>query len=156
MSSGSNSNEKNNRVPVLIIPGFMSSGLVCQRSGYNRNFEGKRVWLNIAQIGFQSLHSDGAVVQNEQKKRDHDRGVKGAQYNEALHAEYQEAHRCKSAWRKFHPTYTNCVMRPIANAIESETNCLSTHTLITVHSTQSSTCPSGATCAANAVATSCV
>ena len=88
----------NDRVPVLIIPGFMSSGLVCKKSGVGSKFVDKRVWLNLGQIGFQSLHSDGAVVKNEKKKRDHDQGVQGVEYSQALHVEYEEAYRCKSAW----------------------------------------------------------
>jgi Lecithin:cholesterol acyltransferase len=100
------------RIPVLIIPGFMSSGLVCKKSSVdNSKFVDKRVWLNIAQIGFQSLHVGSAVVENEKKRQillQRDRGLHDHdadehpqhqhQDDDALHVEYEEAHRCKSAW----------------------------------------------------------
>jgi Lecithin:cholesterol acyltransferase len=96
------------RIPVLIIPGFMSSGLVCKKSSVdNAKFVDKRVWLNIAQIGFQALHIGSAVVENEKKRRSLlQLEEQQTQHNpqqehgddDALHVEYEEAYRCKSAW----------------------------------------------------------
>lgn len=89
----------NDRIPVLIIPGFMSSGLVCHKSGVDSKFVEKRVWLNIAQIGFHSLHAGSAVVENEKKRADNlEQGLTDDTHHTKLHAEYKEASQCKSAW----------------------------------------------------------
>ena len=39
------------RLPVLIVPGFMSSGLVVERSDIKRGWEEKRLWLNLVSLG---------------------------------------------------------------------------------------------------------
>ena len=43
------------RLPVLIVPGFMSSGLVVERSAIKRSWEGKRLWLNLVSLGLGGL-----------------------------------------------------------------------------------------------------
>ena len=50
----STSSPKQQRVPhlpVLIIPGFMSSGLEIHESEYNTKWEGQRLWLNLKALG---------------------------------------------------------------------------------------------------------
>ena len=50
----STSSPKQHRVPhlpVLIIPGFMSSGLEIHESEYNTKWEGQRLWLNLKALG---------------------------------------------------------------------------------------------------------
>lgn len=42
-------------LPVLIIPGFMSSGLQIVKSTYKESWEGKRVWINLQSLGFEAL-----------------------------------------------------------------------------------------------------
>lgn len=55
------------RTPVLIIPGFMSSGLAVRKSPHS-SWKGKRLWLNIAAAGFHSLHIAGKLKKNEQQR----------------------------------------------------------------------------------------
>lgn len=42
-------------LPILIIPGFMSSGLEIKESS-NRGWEGKRLWLNLSSIGISAMY----------------------------------------------------------------------------------------------------
>jgi len=46
-------------LPVLIIPGFMSSGLYVKESGAKPSWEDKRIWLNLGSLGFQAMHFGG-------------------------------------------------------------------------------------------------
>ncbi|CAB9511663.1 Phospholipid:diacylglycerol acyltransferase [Seminavis robusta] len=41
-------------LPILIIPGFMSSGLEVVESQSKTEWEGKRIWLNLSSLGFQT------------------------------------------------------------------------------------------------------
>lgn len=45
------------RLPILIIPGFMSSGLRIEESFEKPNWKGKRLWLNIGSLGMGKLSS---------------------------------------------------------------------------------------------------
>jgi len=50
-------------LPVLIIPGFMSSGLEVKRSGVSEEWEGLRVWLNLEKLGINTpLNTAGGLV----------------------------------------------------------------------------------------------
>ncbi|KAL7531494.1 hypothetical protein ACHAXR_007599 [Thalassiosira sp. AJA248-18] len=85
--------------PVLIIPGFMSSGLAVQKS-IHKSWEGKRLWLNISSAGFNSLHVGGALRKNEQLRstRDLPAGDSFDQSSEEMHQEYVKQIECKSRW----------------------------------------------------------
>lgn len=48
------------KLPMLIIPGFMSSGLEVQESHLNPEWAGERVWMSIAKLGVASAHLRGA------------------------------------------------------------------------------------------------
>jgi len=43
-------------LPILIIPGFMSSGLEIRESSAKRGWVGKRLWINLGSLGIQSVH----------------------------------------------------------------------------------------------------
>jgi len=47
-------------LPVLIIPGFMSSGLQVQQSKLEPSWEGKRLWLNLVSLGMGDFFSGSA------------------------------------------------------------------------------------------------
>jgi len=53
------------RLPVLIVPGFMSSGLVVERSDIKRGWEEKRLWLNLVSLGL-----GGYVRTDDERKTD--------------------------------------------------------------------------------------
>eukprot|EP00934_Nitzschia_sp_Nitz4_P006898 Nitzschia sp. Nitz4//scaffold269_size25945//9125//11428//NITZ4_008288-RA/size25945-processed-gene-0.2-mRNA-1//1//CDS//3329544964//6888//frame0 len=55
--SGGSSSETNQyvRYPILIFPGFMSSGLEIRESVFYPDWEGKRLWLNLASLGVERL-----------------------------------------------------------------------------------------------------
>lgn len=77
------------RLPVLIIPGFMSSGLEVRESSVNSTWVGKRVWINLSALGFESLHGGSALVRNEEKKEHQDA---------ELHLKYEQELSAKSRW----------------------------------------------------------
>lgn len=77
--------------PVLIIPGFMSSGLQVEKSD-SESWVGKRVWINLNTLGFESLYRGSAIEENESLKKG------GAEFSKEQHEEYQEQVRCKSKW----------------------------------------------------------
>ena len=96
-------NEAKDLTPVLIIPGFMSSGLTIQKSPH-KSWIGKRLWLNIASLGFNSLHVGGALRKNETKYSNRaldagasDGGVVDPSSDE-MHQEYLKQMECKSKW----------------------------------------------------------
>lgn len=83
------------RRPVLIIPGFMSSGLEVVKSP-TKSWEGKRIWLNLTQVGFESLHVRGALRKNEEARSV--RKLKADKSSEQMHQEYLKQIECKSKW----------------------------------------------------------
>ena len=48
--------DKTKLLPILIIPGFMSSGLEIKESKLNPGWEGKRLWLNLSSIGISAMY----------------------------------------------------------------------------------------------------
>jgi len=83
------------RRPVLIIPGFMSSGLEVVKSP-TKSWEGKRIWLNLTQVGFQSLNARGALRKNEEARSVRDLSTDPS--SEQMHQEYLRQIECKSKW----------------------------------------------------------
>ena len=77
--------------PVLIIPGFMSSGLQVEKSD-TASWVGKRVWINLNSLGFQSIYRGSAIEANESLKKE------GETFSKKQHEEYQEQAKCKSKW----------------------------------------------------------
>jgi hypothetical protein len=67
-------------LPILIIPGFMSSGLEIQESNDKPAWQKQRLWINLTSLGFQSFHFGTSV--------------------EEKHNENQQDHEYKSAWLK--------------------------------------------------------
>eukprot|EP00985_Skeletonema_marinoi_P019906 scaffold11592_cov98-Skeletonema_marinoi.AAC.1 len=86
--------------PVLIIPGFMSSALTVEKSP-QKSWNGKRIWLNLSQIGFQSLRIGGALRENEKfraSQQNNPKGNKSGESSDALHQQYMKEVECKSRW----------------------------------------------------------
>ncbi|KAL3773108.1 hypothetical protein ACHAWO_008703, partial [Cyclotella atomus] len=52
-------------IPVLIVPGFMSSVLTVQSSSLKPSWKDKRLWLNITSLGFNSIKRGGKLQRNE-------------------------------------------------------------------------------------------
>lgn len=50
-SSGGTNGDDGNLLPLLIIPGIMSSGLEVRKSCVDERYVGKRVWLNPIALG---------------------------------------------------------------------------------------------------------
>jgi hypothetical protein len=59
-------------LPVLIIPGFMSSALDIQETTLHPRWAGKRIWVNFASLGFQSLVSSSETKQQMSKAQHYD------------------------------------------------------------------------------------
>ena len=47
---------KKQRLPILIVPGFMSSGLYVKESKIKESWVGKRIWINLQALGFEAAH----------------------------------------------------------------------------------------------------
>jgi Lecithin:cholesterol acyltransferase len=48
-------------LPVIIFPGFMSSGLYVKKSSIAPGWEGKRLWINLSSLGIHSIRLGGDV-----------------------------------------------------------------------------------------------
>jgi Lecithin:cholesterol acyltransferase len=55
-----NKKNEDELLPILIIPGFMSSGLEIKESSVNPNWVTKRLWLNLGSLGLSSLYFGNA------------------------------------------------------------------------------------------------
>jgi len=67
------------RLPILIIPGIMSSGLEVVKSRNGNSFEGQRVWMNPTAIGFGAMYMGSAeeTVLNENNPKNLIKGKNG-------------------------------------------------------------------------------
>lgn len=82
-------------LPILIIPGFMSSGLEIKESSSNRSWEGKRLWLNLSSIGISAMYFGKAQKRTVySSSQDLDDGEEDDDEEETRQA------NCKSAWLK--------------------------------------------------------
>mmetsp|Transcript_6364 Transcript_6364/g.15050 ORF Transcript_6364/g.15050 Transcript_6364/m.15050 type:complete len:745 (-) Transcript_6364:627-2861(-) len=84
-------------LPVLIIPGIMSSGLEVRQSGVGKHHIGERVWLNPVALGFGKLFSLGNSFHIKQstvatKEIEPDKAKTEEEKEHELELE------CKSAW----------------------------------------------------------
>jgi hypothetical protein len=91
MAKGAKNKAEPELLPVLIIPGFMSSGLEVQSENPNDPQHGKRVWLNLQSLGFHRLAKGG------REKRDKD-DLRSTTEEAALELEYQQQLANKSSW----------------------------------------------------------
>ena len=66
--------EETTRLPVLIIPGFMSSGLQVSESSLRPDWKGARLWINLVSLGFQSVHFGGDSVRQQHTAKSQDAG----------------------------------------------------------------------------------
>lgn len=69
----------------------MSSGLQVEKSD-TKSWVGKRVWINLNSLGFQSIYRGSAIEANESLKKG------GEKFSKEQHEEYEEQVRCKSKW----------------------------------------------------------
>ena len=76
-------------LPVLIIPGFMSSGLEIKQSTIKRGWENKRLWLSLESIGISSLYFGKATERTVYSRDDLD---------DEVDKEEVKQYECKSAW----------------------------------------------------------
>ena len=62
-AAATTTNEKQTKInllPIVIIPGFMSTGLEIIESQQRPNWNGKRVWLNLSSIGISAMYFGNA------------------------------------------------------------------------------------------------
>ena len=77
-------------LPILIIPGFMSSGLEIIKSEQRPNWEGKRVWLNLSSLGLSAMYFGSAQREKE--------GNNKHEESDNKNEEEQEQQYYKSFW----------------------------------------------------------
>lgn len=78
-------------LPILIIPGFMSSGLEIIKSDQRPNWEGKRVWLNLSSLGLSAMYFGSARREKE------DNNIRKEKENKEDEEEQEQQHY-KSFW----------------------------------------------------------
>jgi len=61
--------DNKNLLPVIIIPGFMSSGLEIKNSDKRKHWINKRIWLNLKSLGFESFSKSGRVNYIDEEKK---------------------------------------------------------------------------------------
>ena len=49
-------------LPIIIFPGFASSGLYVEKSTIAPGWTGKRLWINLRSLGIHSIHFGGGDV----------------------------------------------------------------------------------------------
>ena len=86
--------------PVLIIPGFMSSGLEVKSSSTRPSWIGERIWINLQSLGFESIYFGDATKRGEKHDVDDDENDAGDDdENGGEPSAGQKQHRqFKSAW----------------------------------------------------------
>ena len=78
-------NSQKTLLPILIIPGFMSSGLEIQESVLKPNWKGQRIWINISSLGRESLYFGRPTVAGDPNADEDDPTIR-------------ENRKYKSAW----------------------------------------------------------
>jgi len=76
-------------LPVLIIPGFMSSSLEVVKSGISKKYEGDSVWMNPLSLGFGGLYI-GRSMENKKVK-----AIEGGQRDHSAHSPRKESSKGK-------------------------------------------------------------
>ena len=90
------SNEGVKYLPVLIIPGFMSSGLEVVASDVKQGWVGQRIWLNLRALGFEALNrtkNTSVRLSRLETEREADSGRTGI-----LTVEQRESAVLRNAW----------------------------------------------------------
>mmetsp|Transcript_10073 Transcript_10073/g.21646 ORF Transcript_10073/g.21646 Transcript_10073/m.21646 type:complete len:716 (+) Transcript_10073:79-2226(+) len=81
-------------LPILIIPGFMSSGLEVKDSNIRPEWNGERIWLNLQSIGISAMYFGNAKKQRAYSSNDLDTD---SDADEDDKEEHRQA-RFKSSW----------------------------------------------------------
>jgi len=81
-------------LPILIFPGFMSSGLEIRKSQSRKNWEGKRIWLNLGSLGLSALYFGSA----QRRKEIDERSKETNKSNDDEQQEQQQQFSYKSSW----------------------------------------------------------
>ena len=76
-------------LPVLIIPGFMSSSLEVVKSGISKKYEGDSVWMNPLSLGFGGLYI-GRSMENKKVK-----AIEEGQRDHSAHSPRKESSKGK-------------------------------------------------------------
>ena len=84
-------------LPILIIPGFMSTGLEIEESKINPSWEGKRLWLNLSSIGISAMYF-GNAQRKQRYTRMHSDNVDDDGNEEDGDDDDVQQHNYKSAW----------------------------------------------------------
>jgi hypothetical protein len=97
MSSHSDGNF-NELLPILIIPGFMSSGLEIKESSINPNWVNKRLWLNLGSLGLSAFYFGSAQKKTDGSKHNQPTSLLDSVDVECVDQETQDQQNYKSAW----------------------------------------------------------
>lgn len=95
MDAGS-SNTK--MLPILIIPGFMSSGLEIIETKINPSWEGKRLWLNLSSIGISAMYFGNAQRKQRYSRMNCDNVDDDGNEDGDNDDDEAQQHNYKSAW----------------------------------------------------------
>lgn len=90
-SIAANDDNTKRMLPILIIPGFMSSGLEIKESKTNPGWVGKRIWLNLSSIGISAMFFGNAQKKQTYSKMNRNNDDDDDDYD-------AQQHNYKSAW----------------------------------------------------------
>jgi len=87
-------------LPVLIIPGFMSSGMELQESTIREAWQGKRLWINLRSLGFEAIRLGrerviGLSSDSSSSEKEEDNGENNEEEEEVKEQRHKEY---KSYW----------------------------------------------------------
>jgi len=91
----------NDRSPILIIPGFMSSGLVVETSEILPRWNGKKLWLNLKRLGFTGKILADAKTLTVQGKasKSSDKNISNIKFGAPIEVEIDDAQlRMRDDW----------------------------------------------------------
>jgi hypothetical protein len=111
-SPGDKRNEALLLLPILIIPGFMSSGLEIKQSSLQASWEGIRVWINLVSLGFNAMHLKRGAVNSVSTSRADSKQLRAEQDDDDIEENN------KDPGQKQHDMYKNMWLQHMALNLE--------------------------------------
>lgn len=85
-------------LPILIIPGFMSSGLEIKASSTRPDWEGKRIWLNLGSLGLSSMYFGSAQRENNDDDNNTNNNNDDKDQQQEMNQKQRQQQSYKSSW----------------------------------------------------------
>ena len=112
-------------LPVLIVPGFMSSALEIEHSDAQPSWEGKRAWLDLATLGISALAINPGGKKAKQQQQQLQENGSGVRRMETLRTRSLAA-----GWKSKAPPETLAAMAGVDESEEAKKNKWIRHLLV--------------------------